>query len=44
MKWAGFVAHVVRGRTSYILTGKVEKKRPLGRLSCRCEDNIKINL
>jgi hypothetical protein len=32
-------------RNAYrILVGKPEGKRPLGRLRCRWEDNIKLNL
>jgi hypothetical protein len=29
---------------SIIFVGKHEVKRPLGRFTCRLEDNIKINL
>jgi hypothetical protein len=33
------------GRAVYrVLVGKPEGKRPLGRLSCRLEDNIKMDL
>jgi hypothetical protein len=27
-----------------VLVGKLERKRPLGRLRCRWEDNIKIDI
>jgi hypothetical protein len=45
MKWAGHVARMGEGRNVYIfLLGKPEGKRPLGRLRCRWEDNIKMDL
>jgi len=45
MRWAGHVAHMGKGRSLYrILVGKPEGKRPLGRHSCRWEDNIKMDL
>jgi hypothetical protein len=32
-------------RNAYrILVGKPERKRPLGRPRCRCEDNIRMDL
>jgi hypothetical protein len=33
-----------RGELHTILVGKLERKRPLGRLGCRWEDNIKVYL
>jgi hypothetical protein len=33
-----------RGGTNRALMGKPEGKRPLGRLRCRWEDNIKMDL
>jgi hypothetical protein len=45
MKWAGHVARMGEGRGVYrVLVGRPEGKRPLGRLSRRWEDNIKMNL
>jgi hypothetical protein len=43
LKWAGHVARMEEGRSAYsILTGKSTGKRPLERLTRRCEDNIGI--
>ena len=45
MRWAGHVAHMGEERGVYrALVGKPEGKRPLGRLRCRWEDNIKLDL
>jgi hypothetical protein len=45
IRWAGHVAHVVERRGVYwVLLGKPEGKRPLGRLRHRWEDNIKVDL
>jgi hypothetical protein len=43
MRWAGHVAHVGEKRNAYrILVGKPEGKRPVGRLTHRWEDNVKM--
>jgi len=45
MRGAGHVAQVEERRGVYrVLLGKPEVKRPLGRPSCRWEDNIKLDL
>jgi hypothetical protein len=45
MRWAWHVARVREERDVYrVLVGKPEGKRPLGRLGCRLEDNIKMDL
>jgi hypothetical protein len=45
VKWTGHVARMGEGRGVYrVLVGRPEGKRPLGRLSRRWEDNIKIDL
>jgi hypothetical protein len=45
MRWAGPVARKGEGRgVCRFLVGKPEGKRPLGRISCRWEDNIKMDL
>jgi len=45
MRWAGHVARMEQGTAVYrVLLGKPEGKRPLGRPSRRCEDNIKMDL
>jgi hypothetical protein len=45
MRWAGHVARMGEGRGAYrILVGIPEGRRPLGRLRCRWEDNIKMDL
>ena len=45
MRWAGHVAHMERSRNAYrVFVGKPERKRPLGRLRHRWEDNIKMDL
>jgi hypothetical protein len=45
MRWAGTVACMGEGRGVYrVLVGKLEGKKPLGRLRYRWEDNIKMDL
>jgi hypothetical protein len=45
MKWAGYVARMGEMRGAYnILVGMPERRRPLGRLRRRWEDNIKMDL
>ena len=45
MRWAGHVARMGERRGVYgVLVGKPEGKRPFGRLRCRWEDNIKMDL
>jgi hypothetical protein len=44
MRWAGLVARMGRGGVYRVLVGNPEGKRPLGRLRCRWEYNIKIDL
>jgi hypothetical protein len=45
MSWAGHVAHKGEERGAYwILVGRPEGRRPLGRARRRWEDNIKTNL
>ena len=45
LRWAGHVALMEQSRNAYkVLLGKPEGKRPLGRLRCRWEDNIKMDL
>jgi hypothetical protein len=45
MIWAGHVAHLGERRGIYrVLVGKLEGKRPLGRLRLRREDTIKMDL
>ena len=45
MRWAGQVAHMGEERGVYrFLVGKLEGKRPLGRLRRRWVDNIKMDL
>ena len=42
---AGYVANVGEKRGAYrVLVGKPERKKPLGRLRDRWEDNIKMDL
>jgi hypothetical protein len=42
IRWAGHVARMGKDRGVHrVLVGKSEEKRPLGRLRCRWEDNIK---
>jgi hypothetical protein len=42
MRWVGKVARVGEMSNSYILVGKPEGKRPLGRSGHRWKDNIKM--
>jgi hypothetical protein len=45
LRWAGHVARMGVSRDAYrVLLEKPEGKRPLGRLRCRWEDNIKMEL
>jgi hypothetical protein len=45
MRWAGHLARVGEMRNPYrILVGKTEGTRQRGRLRCRWEDNIRIDL
>jgi hypothetical protein len=45
MRWAGHVARMGESICVFrVLVGKPEGKRPLGRLSLRCDDNIKTDL
>ena len=45
MRWVGYVASIGESRGVYrVLMGKPKGKRPLGRPSCRWEDNIKRDL
>ena len=45
MRWAGHLARMGETRGVYrVLVGEPEGNRPLGRPSCRWEDNIKMDL
>ena len=45
LRWAGHVARMEKSINAYrVLAGKPEGKKPLGRLRCRWEDNIKMDL
>jgi hypothetical protein len=45
MRWPRHVARMGEKRNSYrILVGKPKRKRPLGRPTCRWEDNIRMDL
>jgi hypothetical protein len=45
LRWAGHVAHMVEEKGVYkVLVEKPEGKSPLGRPSCRWEDNIEVYL
>ena len=45
MRWAGHVARMGKDRGAHwVLVGKPERKRPLGRPRRRWEDNIKMDL
>jgi hypothetical protein len=45
MRWTGHVARMGEGRGVYrVLVGGPEGKRPLGRPTSRCEDDVKIDL
>jgi len=45
MRWDGHVERMVERRSVYrVLVGKPEGNRPLGKLGCGWEDNIKMDL
>jgi hypothetical protein len=44
MRWAGHIASRGRLRNEYILVGKLQGKRPLGRSRCRRENNVKTDI
>jgi hypothetical protein len=45
LRWAGHVARMREGKGIYrVLVGRPEERRPLGRPTCRWEDNIKMDL
>jgi hypothetical protein len=44
MRWVGHVARMGEVRGAYILIGRPEGRRPLGRPRRRWEDNIKMDL
>ena len=45
MRWGRNVARLGERRGVYrVLVGKPEGKRPMGRPTCRLEDNIKVDL
>jgi hypothetical protein len=45
MRWAGHVARMGEERTMYkVFVGKPKGKRPLGRLRCRWENGIRMDL
>ena len=45
LRWTGHVARMEEGRSAFkMLTGKPNRKRPLGRPRCRWEDNIRVDL
>jgi hypothetical protein len=44
MRWAGHVALMGVVRGAYILVGRPERRRPLGRPRRRWENNIKMDL
>jgi hypothetical protein len=44
MRWAGHVVRMGEVRGAYILVGRPEGRRPLGRPRHRWEDNIKMDL
>jgi hypothetical protein len=44
MRWTGHVAHMREVRGAYILVGRPEGRRPLGKPRRRWEDNIKMDL
>jgi hypothetical protein len=45
MGWAGHIAQLGVGRGVYrVLVGKLKRRRPLGSLRSRWDDNIKIDL
>ena len=45
LRWAGHVARMEQSRNAYrVLVGKPERKRPLGRLRLKWDDNIEMDL
>jgi hypothetical protein len=45
IRWAGHGTRVWKRRGVYrVLVGRPEGKRPLGRLGCRWEDNMKVDV
>jgi len=44
MRWAGYVARMVRSGGVYGIGGEAEGREPLGRPRCRWVDNIKMDL
>jgi hypothetical protein len=45
IRWVGYVTRMGGTRHEYkILVGKLKGTRPLGRLRCRWEDNIRMDL
>ena len=45
LRWAGHVARMEKGMSAFrIVTGIPAGKRPLGRPTCRWEDNIRMDL
>jgi hypothetical protein len=44
MRWIGRVVRIEEMKNAYILAGKPEWKRPLGRPTRICEDNIRMDL
>jgi hypothetical protein len=44
MRWTGHVARMAKKRNSYrVLVEKPEGMKPLGKPSCRWEDNVKVD-
>jgi hypothetical protein len=44
LRWSGHIASIRVMRNAYkIMVGNSEGKRPLGRLRCRWEDNIRMD-
>ena len=45
LRWAGHVARMEEGRSAFkILTGKLTRKKPLGRFRSRWKVNITMNI
>jgi hypothetical protein len=45
MRWEGHLAHMIEERNMYkVLIGEPEGRRLIGRFTCRCGDNIEIDL
>jgi hypothetical protein len=44
MRWAGHIVHMGEMKNTYKMFGKPERKRPLGRLWYRWDDNSKLDL